>query len=197
MLIKIQYLKSTIHAAFTRTLTTLYSSTLLCLLTTLQLTLLARGKYVSAVLQQERQERLQERMQERMEREMGLGNLLLRGVGGWMREKLGTENQSDDNALEELFTSMALDGGSLDGDDDAEEAWPLDGKVKALGRGPWLGEISEETESKYLTMSWWLLHVGWKDVGERVRRGVEEVFNGSVFFILYYLLFSRAENVFF
>jgi len=57
-LIKIQYLKSTIHAAFTRTLTTLYSSTLLCLLTTLQLTLLARGKYISAVLQQERQERL-------------------------------------------------------------------------------------------------------------------------------------------
>jgi len=38
--------------------------------------------------------------------------------------------------------------------------------------------ISEESESKYLTLSWWLLHVGWKDVGERVRRGVEEVFYG-------------------
>jgi hypothetical protein len=49
-LIKIQYLKSTIHAAFTRTLTTLYSNTLLCLLTTLQLTLLAHGKYVSALM---------------------------------------------------------------------------------------------------------------------------------------------------
>ncbi|KIM36269.1 hypothetical protein M413DRAFT_449317 [Hebeloma cylindrosporum] len=164
---------------FTRTLTTLYSSTLLCLLTTLQLTLLARGKYVSAVLQQERQERLQEQMQERMEREMGLGNLLLRGVGGWMREKLGTSNPSDDNALEELFAGMGLDGGfSPDDDDDAEESWPKDGKFKGLGRSPWLGEISEEVESKYLTMSWWLLHVGWKDVGERVRRGVEEVFNG-------------------
>jgi len=57
-LIKIQYFKSTIHAVFTRTLTTLYSSTLLCLLTTIQLTLLARGKYISAVLEQERQERL-------------------------------------------------------------------------------------------------------------------------------------------
>ena len=45
-----------------------HSSTLLCLLTTLQF---ARGKYVSAVLQQERQERLQQRMQERMEQEMG------------------------------------------------------------------------------------------------------------------------------
>ena len=38
--------------------------------------------------------------------------------------------------------------------------------------------VSEEVESKYLTLSWWLLHVGWKDVGERVRRGVEEVFDG-------------------
>ena len=38
--------------------------------------------------------------------------------------------------------------------------------------------IPEDTESKYLTLSWWLLHVGWKDVGERVRRGVEEVFDG-------------------
>ncbi|KAG6879096.1 hypothetical protein C0992_005241 [Termitomyces sp. T32_za158] len=38
--------------------------------------------------------------------------------------------------------------------------------------------ISEDVESKFLTMSWWILHVGWKDVGERVRRGVEEVFEG-------------------
>ncbi|KAG6832768.1 hypothetical protein H0H87_000421 [Tephrocybe sp. NHM501043] len=40
--------------------------------------------------------------------------------------------------------------------------------------------ISEEVESKFLTMSWWILHVGWKDVGERVRRGVEEAFDGCV-----------------
>ncbi|KAK6997093.1 Peroxin-3-domain-containing protein [Favolaschia claudopus] len=41
------------------------------------------------------------------------------------------------------------------------------------------GEEEEEVASaKYLTMTWWILHVGWKDVGERVRRGVEEVFNG-------------------
>lgn len=40
--------------------------------------------------------------------------------------------------------------------------------------------VSEETERKYLTLSWWILHVGWKDVGERVRRGVEEVFEGCV-----------------
>ena len=41
-------------------------------------------------------------------------------------------------------------------------------------------EISDEVENKFLTMSWWMLHVGWKDVGERVRRGVEEVFDGFV-----------------
>jgi hypothetical protein len=40
--------------------------------------------------------------------------------------------------------------------------------------------ITEEVEIKYLTLSWWILHVGWKDVGERVRKGVEEVFEGSV-----------------
>jgi peroxin-3 len=37
--------------------------------------------------------------------------------------------------------------------------------------------IDEETEQKYLTLSWWICNIGWKDVGERVRRGVEEVFD--------------------
>jgi len=39
-------------------------------------------------------------------------------------------------------------------------------------------EVSEQIEVKYLTLSWWILHVGWKDIAERVRRGVEEVFEG-------------------
>ncbi|KAJ7282804.1 Peroxin-3 [Mycena rebaudengoi] len=39
-------------------------------------------------------------------------------------------------------------------------------------------EEEEVASAKYLTMTWWILHVGWKDVGERVRRGVEEVFSG-------------------
>ncbi|KAF8153378.1 Peroxin-3-domain-containing protein [Crassisporium funariophilum] len=124
---------------FTRTLTTLYSTTLLCLLTTLQLTLLARSKYVSAVLQLEREER----MRERFEDQFSMSNLLLgRGKG-----------------LEELLAGG--DMSSLLGMDEDED----------LG-------IDEVAENKYLTLSWWLLHVGWKDVGERVRRGVEEVFDG-------------------
>jgi len=40
-----------------------------------------------------------------------------------------------------------------------------------------VGSIDEETERKYLTLSWWICNIGWKDVGERVRRGVEEVFD--------------------
>lgn len=40
--------------------------------------------------------------------------------------------------------------------------------------------IDEEVEMLYLTLSWWILHVGWKDIGERVRRGVEEVFDEYV-----------------
>lgn len=41
--------------------------------------------------------------------------------------------------------------------------------------------IDEETEMMYLTLSWWICNIGWKDVGERVRRGVEEVFDECVF----------------
>lgn len=48
--------------------------------------------------------------------------------------------------------------------------------------------ISEETERKFLTLSWWILHVGWKDVGERVRRGVEEVFEGYRVFLLSHVI---------
>ncbi|TFK31913.1 Peroxin-3-domain-containing protein [Crucibulum laeve] len=125
---------------FTRTLTTLYSATLLCLFTTIQLTLLARSKYVSSVLQQEQDER----MRERLESQLTMVNLLF-GLG---RGK----------GIQDLMSLADDDGGG-------HEASELDG-------------ISEEVESRFLTLSWWLLHVGWKDVGERVRRGVEEVFDG-------------------
>lgn len=62
----------------------------------------------------------------------------------------------------------------------------LSGDMGALledGEEPVEG-ISEEVESKFLTISWWMLHVGWKDIGERVRRGVEEVFDGYVSVLL-------------
>ncbi|KAF6757934.1 Peroxin-3-domain-containing protein [Ephemerocybe angulata] len=133
----------------TRTLTTLYSITLLCLLTTLQLTLLARSKYVQSVVEEEEQERIREKL----EAQLTLSNMLFQGLG------LGGGGAG----LEGL--EALLSGSSL-GEDEDEEGCTVN------------EEISEETENKYLTMSWWLLHVGWKDVGERVRRGVEEVFEG-------------------
>lgn len=35
--------------------------------------------------------------------------------------------------------------------------------------------VSKDTERRYLTFSWWLLHRGWKIVADRVQRAVEEV----------------------
>lgn len=118
--------------AFTRTLTILYSTTLLSLFTNIQLTLLARSKYVQSVVQQERDERLRERLQFGT----SIVSLFMGGVGN------------------------LLDMEELAGDDANDEG------------------VSEQVEIKYLTLSWWILHVGWKDVAERVRRGVEEVFEG-------------------
>ncbi|KAG6865689.1 hypothetical protein C0991_000303 [Blastosporella zonata] len=124
---------------FTRTLTTLYSTTLLSLLTSIQLTLLARSKYIHSVLEME----CEERMQEHMASQFTLTNILLNSGQG----------------LEQLLSGDM--SSLLDEDDSMEE-----------------GFISEDVENKFLTMSWWILHVGWKDVSERVRRGVEEAFDG-------------------
>ncbi|KAI0827263.1 Peroxin-3 [Trametes gibbosa] len=114
---------------FTRTLTVIYSITLLSLFTHIQLSVLGRSKYIQSLIQQERDER----MREQLEYSTSVYSLF------W-----------GDNSLEDTET------------DELEES----------------ETVSEETAQKYLTLSWWILHVGWKDVGERVRRGVEEVFEG-------------------
>jgi len=113
-----------IAPAFTRTLTTLYSLTLLSLFTHIQLNLLGRSKYIQSVLEQEREEALRER------HDFAAQSIL------W-----GTD-------IEESEADLLQD----------------------------VDPINEETERKFLTLSWWICHIGWKDVGERVRRGVEEVF---------------------
>ncbi|OSX56831.1 hypothetical protein POSPLADRAFT_1062339 [Postia placenta MAD-698-R-SB12] len=110
---------------FTRTLTALYSITLLSLFTHIQLSLLGRSKYIQSVKQMERDERIREQL----------------------------HYASTD--FSHLWSS-----GDLPSADELDERESL----------------SEETEHKFLTLSWWILHVGWKDVGERVRRGVEDVF---------------------
>ncbi|KAH8102100.1 Peroxin-3 [Cristinia sonorae] len=113
---------------FTRTLTTLYSMTLLSLFTHIQLSILGRHKYVQSVLQQAREEQMNALVQDSFD--------LTRLIGG---------------------------GPSMESCYNEDELQSVDA-------------ISEETERKFLTLTWWILNVGWKDVGERVRRGVEEVF---------------------
>ncbi|KAF7321983.1 hypothetical protein MKEN_00720900 [Mycena kentingensis (nom. inval.)] len=130
---------------FTRTLTTVYTTTLLSLLTVIQLTILARSRYVRSVIELEKQQRLQHAFMP------DLSMLIAAGLSG----------------MESLLGGM-----SGEGDEDADFAAGF----------PRAAEDNEEDEevasAKYLTMTWWILHVGWKDVGERVRRGVEEVFGG-------------------
>jgi peroxin-3 len=113
-----------IALAFTRTLTTLYSLTLLSLFTHIQLNLLGRSKYIQSVLDQEREEVLRE------QHDFSVQSLLWGEI----------VEESEDDVLQDV------------------------------------DPIDEETERKFLTLSWWICHIGWKDVGERVRRGVEEVF---------------------
>ena len=48
--------------------------------------------------------------------------------------------------------------------------------------------VTPEAERKFLTLSWWLLYMGWKDIGERVRRSVEEVFEGWVLILVFFFL---------
>ncbi|KAF7436157.1 peroxin [Pleurotus ostreatus] len=70
-------------------------------------------------------------------------------------ELCGLRGGGESGGLEGLLASL-----DMDGDGDGED------------------EISEEVERKFLTLSWWMLHVGWKDVGERVRKGVEDALDG-------------------
>lgn len=117
--------------AFTRTLTVLYSITLLSLFSHIQITLLGRNKYLQSIIALAHDERRQ-------------------GIRDAGRSLLGL-----------LF------GGDPALDFPEDDVMALD-------------PVLEPTERKYLTLTWWLLHVGWRDVGERVRRAVEEVFEGFV-----------------
>lgn len=124
----------------TRTLTVLYSITLLTIFTNIQLSLLGRYKYIQSVIQLERDEDARSRLQY----ELSLSSI--------------------------LFPSLVDPTGS--GDVEAL------GQQTGLEEGIWREGVDAETERRYLALSWWILNVGWKDVGERVRRGVEEVFEG-------------------
>lgn len=144
--------------ALTRALTTLYTTTLLALLTSTQLALLARERYVTSVLSTERAERIREAAPT-------LSGLIFR----------------------EAVSRVV----------DVEAIWP----AWAAGQEDWDEEvegISEETEMRFLTLSWWILHVGWKDVAARVRGSVEAVFEGYVLSLgsrAYLLIFDVSVSL--
>ncbi|KAH9164530.1 Peroxin-3 [Lactarius sanguifluus] len=118
----------------TRTLTVLYSITLLTIFTNIQLSLLGRYKYIQSVLQMERSEDSRAR---RQYESSPFPSLVDQDIEAFVGQRARWEEDSI-----------------------------------------WREGVDAETERKYLTLSWWILNVGWKDVGERVRRGVEEVFEG-------------------
>ncbi|KZT43283.1 hypothetical protein SISSUDRAFT_1014227 [Sistotremastrum suecicum HHB10207 ss-3] len=118
---------------FTRTLTVLYSTTFLTLLTHIQLNLIGRHKYVQSILQLEREEKLRERV----EFDLSVGSLFW-GSGGAQLE------------IDEAGVALR-----------AEQV-----------------EVSEETERMYLTVSWWLVHMSWRELGESIRKSVEQNLEG-------------------
>jgi peroxin-3 len=144
-----------VSLAVTRTLTVLYSITLLTVFTDIQLSLLGRYKYIQSVIQLERDEDARSRRQY----EHSLSSVVF--------PSLADSAQSRD--IEALFDQQT-----------------------GLEEGIWREGVDAETERKYLMLSWWILNVGWKDVGERVRRGVEEVFEGYVHAFATRILFHDA-----
>ncbi|EJD42092.1 Peroxin-3 [Auricularia subglabra TFB-10046 SS5] len=117
--------------AFARTLTVAYASTLLALLTHVQLSLLGRHKYIAS-------------------------------VKALSREAAQRDRALFDANVASLFSDFALPGQQEDRDGDDADAQEE--------------EITDELERAYLTLSWWLLNEGWREVASRVQRAVEDVF---------------------
>ncbi|KAK4046523.1 peroxin [Microbotryomycetes sp. JL221] len=69
--------------------------------------------------------------------------------------------------------ASAVDEKDSNADRDLEMALYAE-KIKGQASSRRVG-ISKDTEQRYLTFSWWLLHRGWKQVADRVKVAVEEV----------------------
>ncbi|CUA72778.1 peroxin-3 [Rhizoctonia solani] len=144
---------------FTRALTSLYALAFLTLLTHTQLSLLARYRYLAAIREARRAETREQRST--------LGGLFF-----------GNHASEDDDLL-----SVHPDSEIGDEMDLNEEGgyWDEEGRWwDASGRGGLFGRdgVGSLTERKFLTLGWWFLNRGWKNIGERVREAVSEVFTG-------------------
>ncbi|KAI9567620.1 Peroxin-3-domain-containing protein [Boletus coccyginus] len=129
--------------SLTRTLTTLYTISLLSLLTAVQLNLLGRNRYIDSVRAADRAERARDQVP----------HFSLTGI-------LAREAMAKIVDVKAIWPPWIL-GENEDGDEDDER----------------VDSIPEETELRFLTLSWWVLHVGWKDVAARIRSSVESVFD--------------------
>ncbi|KAF9065593.1 Peroxin-3, partial [Rhodocollybia butyracea] len=118
---------------FTRTLTTMYSTSLLSLLTLTQLTILARVKYIHAI----RQMSSEEDQDVALHGEMTMPNMLLMAV----KAQLDDDDRSFEHASSSDMTFESL-------------------------------------SADYLTLSYYLLHIGWKDLSTRVQPAVEDALEG-------------------
>ncbi|KAK7056357.1 peroxin [Paramarasmius palmivorus] len=140
------------NLTFTRTLTTIYAVTLLTLFTSIQLTILAREKYVRGVLQMAKEEKMREDFEAQINREMSFTGMFFNVVKG----AIGFGSQT--NPFE----------GFPDIDQDFEHT-----------NLPSISTISDHAfdslSTKYLTLSYQLLHIGFRDLSARVQSAVEEV----------------------
>jgi len=145
--------------AFTRVLVVLYATTLLSLQIHVQLNLIGRYKYVQSVHEMEEQERARERereMQEGAFDSMGLVGSLLTSVAPSLSSSLGMG-----------FSSHYSDDGV---------------PTRTSNENQY---VDEDIERKYLTLSWWLLHIGWRDLASSVRTAVEDVLQGYILILSY------------
>lgn len=113
------------YLTFARTLTIIYATSLLTILTHIQLNLIGRTKYLASVAQ--------------------MGRM---------------EHEEEDTTIGSLFWETVV-GTFFDGNS---------AKPEATTKSP---SLSEETERKYLLLSWWLTHRGWRQVGHAIRQAVE------------------------
>ncbi|KAK1235700.1 peroxin [Marasmius sp. AFHP31] len=141
---------------FTRTLTTIYAVSLLTLFTSIQLTILAREKYLRGVNQMEHEERMREDMEASFRREMSLTGMAF----SLLKSKLGfaTEETNLFDSLSHQMTPTEL----MDPTDIPSITNMSDAAFDSLS-------------TKYLTLSYHLLHIGFRDLSARVQAAVEDV----------------------
>ncbi|KAJ3997415.1 Peroxin-3 [Lentinula boryana] len=139
---------------FTRTLTTIYSISLLTLLTLTQLTILARIKYIHAI----RHMSLEEDQAAALESELGMSNMLLVALKARF-----------DIPQQPLFKTFFPS---------AHELFFAPSEDEDISISPSSKLAFETLSADYLTLSYYLLHIGWKDLSTRIRSAVEEVLEG-------------------